>query len=99
MERYSEKKLTLRGGGQDLRARQLFEIRKICRLLGITTIHGNHNHILNENIKNAKEYVWEHRKELAQIFEYYEDHDEKDRVFNRLLYAWGFATIKVIHQE
>ena len=99
LERYSKNNKTLRGGGQDLRSRQLSEIRTICRLLGISTIHGNHDHILNENFTNAREYVWKYRKELAKIFDYTDSDADQDRAFNRLLGVWGFATIKVTHQK
>ena len=101
VERFSANNMTMRGAGQDLRSRQLFEVQKICSLLAITTFYGKHNYILNEeNLENAKYYVQKYRKELSQIFEYRDYRtDTKDSVFNKLLSIWGFARVKVIHTK
>ena len=98
VETLSANKMTMRGGGQDLRSRQLSEVRKICSLLAITTFHGSNNCILNEeNLENAKNYVWKYRKELSEIFEYRDYRTAtRDKIFNQLLSIWGFARVKVI---
>ena len=71
LESFSNYKYTLRAGRQDLRARQLSEIRNICRFLGISTLHGNQKLMLDEDkLRVGKGYVWNKREELAAIFEY-----------------------------
>ena len=48
----------MRGGGQDLRSRQLSEIRQVARIIGMTSIHGSHKVKLNEeSLVKAKEHV------------------------------------------
>ena len=58
LESYSYYKYTIRGGGIDMRSRQLSEIRTICRLLGITTLHGSNKKKLSvEQLDKAKDYA------------------------------------------
>ena len=71
LESLSNYKWTLRAGGQDLRSRQLSEIRTICRILKLSTLHGNHGLILGETLlQEAKEYVYRNRQSLSAIFEF-----------------------------
>ena len=58
VESFSNGKWTIRGGGQDLRSRQLSEVRKPLSILGVATFHGSNNFILDEEkLKEAKDYV------------------------------------------
>ena len=80
VESYSRGRWTIRGGGQDLRSRKLSEIRKLSTLLGVTSLHGCHEHILDDKMLNeAKDHVWKNREELSQIFEY-KQHISKEGV-------------------
>ena len=54
-----------------MRSRQLSEIRIICGLLGVDTLHGKDNMELDaQRLKQAKEYAWRNRYQLASIFGY-----------------------------
>ena len=58
LEAFSAHKYTIRGGGQNLRSRQLSEIRHVCRLLGVSSLHGQNNLILDtERLEQVKDYV------------------------------------------
>ena len=58
VESFSDGKWTIRGGGQDLRSRQLSEVRMLSSILGVATFHGSNNFILDEEkLKEVKDYV------------------------------------------
>lgn len=70
MESLSNFKYTFRAGGQDLRARQLSEIRIICRILKVSSLHGNEGCSLDKrDLQQAKWYVYQKRTALNAIFE------------------------------
>ena len=48
----------MRGGGQDLRSRQLSEIREVARIIGVTSIHGSHGvELSEETLRKVKEHA------------------------------------------
>ena len=58
VESFSNHRMTLRAGGQDLRARQLSEIRAICRKLSISTLHDVDKRTVEpEKLQSVKRYV------------------------------------------
>ena len=71
VESRSDHEFTLRGGGQNLRARQLSEIRNICRKLSISTIHDQDNLTLEPSkVLIVKNDVYKRRNVLSLIFEF-----------------------------
>ena len=71
LESLSNYRWTLRAGGQDLRSRQLSEVRTICRILQLSSLHGDDGLILRETLfQEAKEYVYQNRQALSAIFEF-----------------------------
>ena len=70
IESFANYKWTIRSGGQDLRARQLSEIRLICKHLRIKTLHSsNMKKVSDIDLQKAKDYVWENRDAISKIFE------------------------------
>ena len=58
VESFSQGKWTIRGGGQDLRSRKLSEIRRLSKILGVTSLHASHKWKLDEKMINeAKDHV------------------------------------------
>ena len=70
IESLSNYRLTLRAGGQNLRARQLSEIRIICRNLGVSCLHDHMCEIDVAKLCNVKRYIFDNRVQLAELFEY-----------------------------
>lgn len=71
IESFSNFRWTIRSEGQDLRARQLSEIRAICKLLRVTTLHAENNYKINgDDLQRANDYVWQNRDNLSKIFEF-----------------------------
>lgn len=71
IESFSNFRWTIRSEGQDLRARQLSEIRAICKLLRVTTLHAQNNFkIIEDDLRRANDYVWQNRENLTKIFEF-----------------------------
>ena len=70
IESFSNFRWTIRGGGQDLRAKQLAEIRLIFGLLEVNTLHNNHEHVIRKDLfEKALGNVWKHRETLSKIFD------------------------------
>lgn len=58
LESLSDHRFTMRAGGQNLRARQLSEIRMICKMLGIITLHDVDNFDLDaDKLLSLLDYV------------------------------------------
>ena len=71
VESRSDYQFTLRGGGQNLRARQLSEIRNICRKLSISSLHDQDNLTIEPGkVLCVKIDVYKRRHELSLIFEF-----------------------------
>ena len=71
VENLSNYRMTLRAGGQDLRARQLSEIRVICNFLGLSTLHEVDKLEISAGcLTNVKQYAWQRREQMAELFEY-----------------------------
>ena len=70
-EEFSNHKLTMRTGRQNLRSKQLSVIRIIFSILEITTIHGNYKQVLSEDsVNKVKDYVLQNRVALLELFEF-----------------------------
>lgn len=77
LESLSYNRWTIRAGGQNLRSRQLSEIRTLCALLNKSNLHGNNGLVLDEtNLQNAKSYIHQNRQALAKIFNIKPHHND-----------------------
>ena len=81
LENKSNHKQTLRAGGQNMRSKQLEIIRQICSNLQVSTLHGNDQHVLQEDLfQTTLEQVWQRRKEVATVFDYRVQTNDKGQV-------------------